>query len=358
MPATIFFHKPDLVTLVQMHLSPRHLYKLMQTSSGVKQVLLDNEEYWSRVAAHLIWREHVIHCPFFNDEDTTKHPQAYLYKMQNLRTGYKSSMDEFFELIKAKMQEAHPAYEDPDFPLDEDEVLPDEYSRGEDSEGMYLRDVFHWSHLVDLSLKDKVYLYLDTWKKNACLESPLAHDFFEDCVRPSMLEVCKQETLALLPLRKCGRFRRIAWHLDDDTKIPLDAKKDLAQQITNILKFPYDHVSVICLTGGDWPGDDLFSRCVNESNRIVKLELGKYFNETAKVQEEFGVILGFPAGISANKYKRLAHYILDDVRIPWESKQALALVLMTQLTFTDDMDNVDYLDDCQVVHLEMAALML
>ena len=45
----------DAWVLIGLHLKPRHLSKLLRVSKKMRQ-LLDNNAYWTRVAAHAVWR--------------------------------------------------------------------------------------------------------------------------------------------------------------------------------------------------------------------------------------------------------------------------------------------------------------
>jgi hypothetical protein len=47
---------PELLFSIACHLKPRHLYKLMRTSKTIKAAV-DTEEYWARVAVHIVYME-------------------------------------------------------------------------------------------------------------------------------------------------------------------------------------------------------------------------------------------------------------------------------------------------------------
>ena len=47
---------PEVWTLIGVHLPQRHLYKLLCTSKQVRDAV-DNHDYWTHVAAQLIWRD-------------------------------------------------------------------------------------------------------------------------------------------------------------------------------------------------------------------------------------------------------------------------------------------------------------
>ncbi len=48
---------PDEIWVqIGLHLKPRHLAKLIRVSKKMKK-LVDNDAYWTRVAAHAVWRQ-------------------------------------------------------------------------------------------------------------------------------------------------------------------------------------------------------------------------------------------------------------------------------------------------------------
>lgn len=50
---------PELQRALLMHLSPRYAMHVAQISKHFHELLNDHHEYWTRVAAHLAWREHL-----------------------------------------------------------------------------------------------------------------------------------------------------------------------------------------------------------------------------------------------------------------------------------------------------------
>ena len=47
----------DAWRCIGLHLQPRHVFKLMQTSKAIRRCV-DNDEYWERAALHMQWVEH------------------------------------------------------------------------------------------------------------------------------------------------------------------------------------------------------------------------------------------------------------------------------------------------------------
>ena len=92
---------PDAWALIGLHLKPRYLAKLILTSKTIKQ-LVDTETYWTRVAAHLIWRD----CDlmevrtFTEDHDRLPRIHHNLYRMLALDRGYFWTMERFFQRME------------------------------------------------------------------------------------------------------------------------------------------------------------------------------------------------------------------------------------------------------------------
>lgn len=105
---------PEIFRELQMHLKPRHLAKLLQTCSYLNMLLGSNNEYWTRVAAHLVWRNHV---GLVTHEDVSYSQNSVLsryFDMVNLPRGYKVAMNEFLALISKEMRRVHEDKDDPD----------------------------------------------------------------------------------------------------------------------------------------------------------------------------------------------------------------------------------------------------
>ena len=87
----------ELLQLISLHLKPRHLYKLLQTSKPIK-ALVDNESYWERVASHMHFRDYFELG--IRDHPSTD-PKIYgLYTMRFLEKGYYSSMNDFIWRVR------------------------------------------------------------------------------------------------------------------------------------------------------------------------------------------------------------------------------------------------------------------
>ena len=79
-----------------MHLRPRHLLKLMCTSSTMKKIA-ESEEYWEMVAMHLIWRSRIED---FYYEKYAKAKYAFnIYHMADVERGYFWGMCKFKECL-------------------------------------------------------------------------------------------------------------------------------------------------------------------------------------------------------------------------------------------------------------------
>jgi hypothetical protein len=94
----------DAWVMVGLHLRPRYLCRLIQVSKAMK--LVDNEAYWSKVAAHLVWR----HCdemeldklPGLILNNGLKLPviEENLHYLLALDRGYYAGMEQFMRRIE------------------------------------------------------------------------------------------------------------------------------------------------------------------------------------------------------------------------------------------------------------------
>ena len=93
-------------TLIGLNLKPRHLATLMRTSKAVRAAV-DNEAYWTRVAAHLVWRNcgtmEVYSGGTRDAWDILPPPAMNLYYLNGLDVGYALAMDTFIQRIDVMM---------------------------------------------------------------------------------------------------------------------------------------------------------------------------------------------------------------------------------------------------------------
>jgi hypothetical protein len=90
---------PELLFSIACHLKPRHLYKLMQTSKTIKAAV-DTEEYWARVAVHIVLMQFR-----WNDEFRSmgRLPATIRY-LVNDYCGYSKSIDCCINAMRAFMK--------------------------------------------------------------------------------------------------------------------------------------------------------------------------------------------------------------------------------------------------------------
>jgi hypothetical protein len=95
---------------IGLHLKPRHLYKLMCANKRIK-LLVDNEIYWTRVAAHLCLRDHWMievyspHCEDNIPSNRILPPlEASHYYMVGLDQGYFRAMQCFMQRIQDSIE--------------------------------------------------------------------------------------------------------------------------------------------------------------------------------------------------------------------------------------------------------------
>ena len=90
----------EIWTIIGLHLRPRHLVKLMLTCKTINMAV-NNEMYWTRVAAHLQWRS----CEFMNTSS------SQLYFMNGLQCGYYAGMNHFLDYLEDVIQDKFPKYQ-------------------------------------------------------------------------------------------------------------------------------------------------------------------------------------------------------------------------------------------------------
>jgi hypothetical protein len=86
---------------IGLHLKPRHLSKLLQTSKTINKIV-DNEAYWTRVAAHAAWRECCLLDidPLSIGFEQLQPLRHNIYFMLGLDHGYYWSMERFFDRME------------------------------------------------------------------------------------------------------------------------------------------------------------------------------------------------------------------------------------------------------------------
>jgi hypothetical protein len=95
----------DTWVLIGLHLKPRYLSRLLRTCKRVK-MLVDNNNYWTRVAAHRIWRT----CESMEIEDVASNDDVLpriehnLLHMIGLDHGYFWTMELFFRRLDDVIQ--------------------------------------------------------------------------------------------------------------------------------------------------------------------------------------------------------------------------------------------------------------
>ena len=199
---------PDVWVLVGLHLKPRYLAKLMRTSKTVKK-LVDNETYWTRVAAHLVWRN--CDCmemyKFTDDGDILPHIEQNLYYMLGLDHGYYWGMERFFQRI--------------------DEVI-DYYSANDREE---YRE--WWQNLKCMSLVEKT----REWMKEG--EKSFGGKWTSEELDMSMKEVTKIEMVASLSIHTTPEdddkmYNKFLCDIEDE-QIPPEYKRTIMKKLDKML---------------------------------------------------------------------------------------------------------------------------
>ena len=218
----------DIWLQIGMHLKPRHLYKLMQTSKRIKQVV-DNEAYWTRVAAHMVWRD--CDCMEVNVPRERHYVlpdiEHNLYHMLGLDHGYYWGMERFLK----RMDEAIDY-----FSIEE----PDEY-------GMW------WANLKPMSLMERT----REWMKEDARR--VQKQLTERELNMSMKEVAQKKIIASLSLRENYDendhiYNELVCELEDDP-MPAIYKRKIFRKLDKFLwksfstetkQFPTEIVDRIC----------------------------------------------------------------------------------------------------------------
>lgn len=86
---------------IGLHLKPRHLSKLMRTSKTINDIV-DNEAYWTRVAAYAAWHECCLLDvdPLNMGFEKLQPLRHNIYYMLGLDHGYYWTMERFFERMQ------------------------------------------------------------------------------------------------------------------------------------------------------------------------------------------------------------------------------------------------------------------
>jgi hypothetical protein len=97
---------PEILQHISFFIRPRHLYKAIQTSKGMKN-MLDREEYWARVGVHAIYR----HFDFVESMWASKKEHVPgMYAMYNLDMSYYDAMNLFISNLRVGMDTAGPQW--------------------------------------------------------------------------------------------------------------------------------------------------------------------------------------------------------------------------------------------------------
>jgi len=115
----------EIWTLIGLHLRPRHLVKLMLTCKTINMAV-NNETYWTRVAAHLQWRS----CEFIDTSSSS------LYFMNGLEYGYYAGMNNFLKYMEDVIQDKFPEYQALDLRMRTVTRFKDELAKYNDTASM------------------------------------------------------------------------------------------------------------------------------------------------------------------------------------------------------------------------------
>jgi hypothetical protein len=201
----------DAWVLIGLHLKPRHLFKLLVTSKGVNQ-LVDNNGYWTRVAAHQVWRDfdgmEIDEAP--GHSDVLPRIEHNLAHMIGLDHGYFWSMNRFIQRIE--------------------EVI-DYYSENDDLEAM--RGL--WVRLKSMSLEEKTRVW---WIERARLAEGILMLTTEPGAlqreRPNSMKGIAEEETEDSTKNSDPRFNRFVAEMEDDP-MPLQFKRHFFRKLDHLL---------------------------------------------------------------------------------------------------------------------------
>lgn len=221
----------ELLRMLALHLKPRHLQKLLRANKALNKLLMEHECYWTRVAAHLTYRNYIIGRAEYN-HPLYKKPvneqgvmKRSLYDMVNLKRGYFNAMETFISMIPAGMKKTLflcvPIYiEDCEWTKEDEGV-----------EIMHEGDYWGLCDFADASLGVKV-------RRAVTIQAERGH-FIEGVytVREtstiSFYEICKREVEGLTRTPK--EFNKAIWNLihelDDIPNISIQDKKKIGHSI-------------------------------------------------------------------------------------------------------------------------------
>ena len=207
----------DIWLQIGLHLRPRYLCKLMRTSKRIKNIV-DNETYWTRVAAHMVWRD--CDCIEIN---TMREPQYIfpriehnLYYMLGLERGYYWSMERFFKQM--------------------DEVI--DYFKENDS--TEYRD--WWASIKSMSLADKTREWIKE-EYNSYLKRMSESD-----LTMSMKEVSKKKFLESFAQQENDKkYNKFLCEMEDDP-MPIIYKQKIFRKLDGFLWSLYSMDDLYCPT--------------------------------------------------------------------------------------------------------------
>ena len=196
----------DTWVLIGLHLKPRHLFKLLVSCKTVNR-LVDNNGYWTRVAAHQVWRdfEGLEIDDKAGDDDVFPRIEHNLTHMLGLEHGYFWSMERFFQRL--------------------DEVIQYYSANGLESN----RDF--WASLACMSLEEKTRVWLidrTRLEQGFSIEPRLVSTRVE-----SMKEVAKEEMEVELH-NSDRRFNRFVCEMED-SPMPLQYKREFFRKLDGLL---------------------------------------------------------------------------------------------------------------------------
>jgi hypothetical protein len=202
---------PDAWALIGLHLKPRYLALLIRTSKQIKQ-LVDNEEYWTRVAFHMVWRGK--DCIEVGDDDFSFYPydnlpplKENLYDLLALEVGYYQGMELFIKRV--------------------DEAIIYWRSQDRDSEECCA----YWDKFKTMSLKEK------TLDHNL---GPMP----QENLQMTMKEVAKKHMLKSLS-EPDKIYNAFVLDLEDDP-MPAKYKRQVMKKIRNMLWLAYGTDNDMC----------------------------------------------------------------------------------------------------------------
>lgn len=194
---------------IGLHLKPRYLAKLMQTCKGIRAAV-DNKTYWTRVAAHMVWRRCENLEIFDHEGELFKGlplVEENLFHLLGLEHGYYWGMERFLWRL--------------------DEAIAFDSIHGRELPAEW------WQTIAPMTLEDRTREWLKVGEDFNGKKWPAQYAHL------SMQQLAKRLTIQSLSIRddRCdydGHFNRFLCEIEDED-IPVKYKRSMMKKFKNLI---------------------------------------------------------------------------------------------------------------------------